>query len=340
MISAALPQIGIRVSGGLAPRRSIELAQAAEAAGLASLWFAENPFQRGVMATAGACAAATRRLRIGIGVVNPYSRHPTLIAMEFAALDELSEGRAVLGLGSGIDAAVRRMGFANDRPVTAVREAIAILRTMLSGDGVVYCGKVFCTESVRLSFEPQRRDPPIYMAGAGERAVRTCGEIADGLIVSNLTPLRSAKRMAAILGEAAARAGRARPRIVQYVPCVARTDRDAARQAAKSAIGEMLTSFWPTGDDWPPAREALVAESGIGRRDFGAGLNRLRRGEDASSALDDRFVEAFSIAGTAQDCLWQTARCRRAGVDELALSFAGTQPEEDIAYFGRALAAT
>jgi len=338
MIFAALPQIGIRVSGGLTPRRCIELAQAAEAAGFASVWFAENPFQRGVMATAGACAAATRRVRIGVGVVNPYSRHPTVIAMEFAALDELSDGRAVLGVGSGIGAAVRRMGLVNDCPITAVRETIAIVRALLSGDDVTYREKVFCVEGVALGFRPRRRDLPIYMAGAGERALGACGEVADGLIVSNLTPPRSVERMAAILGEAAARTGRATPRIVQYVPCVARTDRDEALQAAKSAIGEMLTSLWPAGDDWPPARELLVAESGIGRRDFAVSLDQLRRGKDAAS-LDERFVEAFSIAGTAADCLRQAARYRKAGVDELALSFGGTRPEEDVAYFGRALAA-
>jgi len=237
MIHAALPEIGIRVSGGLAPRLSIRLAQAAEAAGFASVWFAENPFQRGALATAGACAAATRRVRIGIGVVNPFSRHPTLIAMEFAALDELCEGRAVLGIGSGIGAAVRHMGTANDRPVTAVREAIAIVRALLRGATVSHHGKVFRVEGAGLGFPPRRRDLPIFMAAAGERALRACGEIADGLIVSNLTAPRSTERMAAILGEAAARAGRTAPRIVQYVPCVVRTDpmRRDRRQNRRSA---------------------------------------------------------------------------------------------------------
>jgi 5,10-methylenetetrahydromethanopterin reductase len=293
MISAALPQIGVRVSGGLAPRLSIELAQAAEAAGFASVWFAENPFQRGVLATAGACAAATRRVRIGVCVVNPYSRHPTLIAMEFAALDELCEGRVVLGIGSGIGAAVRRMGTANDRPVTAVREAAAIVRALLSGATVSHSGKVFRVESARLGFPSRRRDLPIFMAAAGEPALRACGEIADGLIVSNLTPPRSTERMAAILGEAAARGGRTAPRIVQYVPCVVRTDRDAARQAAKSTIGEMLTSFWPAGEDWPPARQALAAESGIGRRDLAVALDRLRRGENARAVPMNALSRPF-----------------------------------------------
>jgi 5,10-methylenetetrahydromethanopterin reductase len=335
MIHSALPQFGIRLSGGLDPRRCIELAQAAEDAGFGSIWFAENPFQRGVLATAGACAVVTRRVRIGVGVVNPYGRHPTLIAMEFAALDELSAGRAVLGIGSGIAAAVRRMGYAGDRPVTGVREAIAIVRAMLAGDSATVSGRAFSVEGVRLGFEPLRRDLPIYMATAGERGLKACGEIADGLIISNLTPPTSTERLVQIVAKAAARAGRRMPRIVQYVLCVARADGIAARLAVKPALGEMLASFWPGDDNWPPAKELIVQESGIPRREFAAALERLRHGENAAVVLDERFVAAFAIGGTAQECLQQAARYRGAGVDELALTFAGAQPLEDMTYFSR-----
>ena len=337
MSGAGLPQIGIRLSGALAPRRAIELARAAESAGLASLWFAENPFHRGVMGTAGACAAATQRLRIGIGVVNPYSRHPTLIAMEFAALDELAEGRAMLGIGSGIAAATQRMGVADGRPVTAVREAIAIVRAMLAGDSVTYRGRVFAVDGVRLASRPWRPDPPIYMAAAGERALRACGEVADGLIISNLTPPRSTERLAAAVGDAARTAGRAMPRIVQYVPCAVGPDGDAARAAAKVAIGGMLTSFWSAGDDWPPAKEAIVNDSGVPRREFSDALARLRRGDDVATVLDARFIAAFAIAGTPAECLRQAARYRAAGVDELALTFPSAHPEADIACLAGAL---
>jgi 5,10-methylenetetrahydromethanopterin reductase len=329
------PEIGIRLSGALDPRHCIELAQVAESAGFASVWFAENPFQRGVMATAGACAAATRRVRIGVGIVNPYGRHPTLIAMEFAALDDLAEGRAVLGIGSGIAAAVRCMGFSDDLPVTAVREAIAIIRTMLAGDSVTHRGRVFSVDGARLGFGPRRTDLPIYMAAAGERGLTACGEIADGLVISNLTPPRSTERLARIVAEAAAHARRPKPRIVQYVPCVARADGGAARESVKTVIADMLTVFWPVGDNWPASKEAIVGESGIPRRDFAAALDRLRRGEPAGAVLDERFIVAFAIAGTAQECLQQAACYRRAGVDELALTFAGLQPLDDMAYFAR-----
>jgi len=334
-----LPRLGIRLSGAIEPRRCVELAGAAEASGFHSVWFAENPFQRGIFAVAGACAAATNRVRISIGVVNPYTRHPVQIAMDAGALDELSGGRAILGIGSGMAPAIARMGIDTSRPVGAVRDAVAIVRKLLSGESTTHRGKVFSCDGVRLALRPLRSDLPIYMAAAGDRALRSCGEIADGLIVSNLTPLRSTLRMAEMAAAAAAKADRPSPAVVQYLPCAVRPDGDEARRQVKAMLGEALTLLWPQGDDWPERRERVVAESGISRRDFAAALDRLRRGEDAVSALDERFVTAFAIAGTAEECLDQAARYRAAGVDELALTFAGAQPASDVTDLGRTLAA-
>jgi len=225
MNEIALPRIGIRLSSGLGPRYCIDLAQAAEANGFASIWFAENPFESGVFVAAGACAAMTGRMRLGIGVVNPYTRHPVQIAMEFAALDELSGGRAILGIGSGIAAPIKCMGLDNSRPVTAVREAITIVCGLMMGDGVTFDGTVFNVRSVntlrRIFPHLPHPGPQIYLAAAGQPMLRACGELADGLVISNLTPLCSAKRMAEMVVERAAKLGRPKPTIVQYVPCVA-----------------------------------------------------------------------------------------------------------------------
>src|SRR5881409_1397484 len=95
-----LPAIALRCHGGLPPKECVRQAVAAERAGFSTVWFAENPFSRGAWPAAAACAVATHHIRIGLGVVNPHNRHPTLMAMEIAAFDELSEGRAVLGIGA------------------------------------------------------------------------------------------------------------------------------------------------------------------------------------------------------------------------------------------------
>ena len=91
------------------------------------------------MAAAAACALATKTQSIGAGVFNPYGRHPTLIAMEIGALDELSGGRVRLGIGSGLGHAVERMGFSTKRSLTTLREAIAIVRALLRGEEVNFC---------------------------------------------------------------------------------------------------------------------------------------------------------------------------------------------------------
>jgi len=80
-----LPRISIRVDGSMQPSECVQLAMAADAAGLAGVWFAENAFARGILPAASACAIATQAVRINAGVFNPYSRHPTMMAMEIGA---------------------------------------------------------------------------------------------------------------------------------------------------------------------------------------------------------------------------------------------------------------
>src|SRR2546422_6918307 len=112
---ASLPTIGTRVHGGMPPQACVEIAQAAERSGLAGIWFAENPFYRGVLPAVAAAAIATKRINIGIGVFNPFNRHPTLIAMEIGALDELAGGRGGVGIRAGIK--VGQMGVPAPRPL-------------------------------------------------------------------------------------------------------------------------------------------------------------------------------------------------------------------------------
>ena len=320
-----LPKLTVRLHGGLTPQQCIVQAQAAERAGFDGVWFAENPFARGILPAAAACAVATQRLGIGAGVFNPYNRHPTLIAMEIGALDELAgeqaSGRMRLGIGSGVGGAVERIGMSYARPVTALGEAIAIVRALLAGEEVTFAGEVFKIDRVKLDYAP-RRDIAIFMAGRGDRSLALCGERADGLLVSNMCTAAFVARSAALMREAAARAGRMGPLgVVRYMPCCVAEDRAEAIAAAKRAVGEMLPTYWRLGQRLEGAKQALTMDSNIGEAQFAAAAERLRAGEDAAAVLDEHFVEAFAIAGTAADCAAQVAACGEAGVTELALTF-------------------
>ncbi len=334
---AELPKMSVRLSGATNPRHCIELAKIAEANGYHCVWFAENAFGRGVLPAASACAMATQRVGIGIGVFNPYNRHPTLMAMEIGALDELAQGRARLGIGSGIAASTERIGLSTDRPLAAVRDAITIVRAMLKGEEVHYAGRVFSARNVKLEYQALRPDMPLLMAARGEQALALCGKIADGLMISNMCPAEFTQAAVLAVREAARQAQRAMPaEVVQYVPCAVRLDRAEAYGLAKAAIGEMLPSFWSLGERIPAAKVALLRAKRLSEKDLTTAVARLRAGERAAYVLDDRFVEAFTIAGTAEDALAQARRYREAGASELVLTFAGRQPEPDMQYLANA----
>lgn len=316
-------RLALRLHGGMPVRECVAQAQEAEAAGFASLWFAENPFARGILPAAAACALATRRIAIGAGVFNPFSRHPSLIAMEIGALDELAEGRVRLAIGSGIGSAIERMGLSYARPLTAVAEAIAIVRALLRGEEVTFRGKLFSLDRVKLDYMP-RRDIAIFMAGRGDKSLKLAGEVADGLILSNMCTPGFAARAVAIVEAAARAAGRVRaPEVVRYVPCCIAADRETAIRAARRAIADMLPAYWALSGRLPAARAALLNGSGIAPQEFAAAVERLRAGDAADAVLDDRYVAAFAIAGTPADCRAQIAGAAAAGIAELALTFAG-----------------
>jgi 5,10-methylenetetrahydromethanopterin reductase len=330
---STLPKLAVRLHGGMTPQQCVAQARAAEAAGFAAAWFAENPFARGILPAAAACAVATTTLQIGAGVFNPFNRHPSLIAMEIGALDELAAGRVRLGIGSGIGSAVERMGMSYARPLTAVAEAVAIVRALLRGETVTMTGKIFAVDGVRLDYAP-RADIAIFLAARGDASLKLAGEVADGLLLSNMCAPAFVARSIAIVREAARAAGRAVPGAVQYMPCCVGPDRDTAVRAAKRAIGEMLPVYWALGSRLPAARKALLEGSGIAEAEFAAAAQRLRAGEDAAAVLDAHFVSVFAIAGTTEDCLAQLAACGEAGVTELALTFAGPDAADEMKQLG------
>jgi 5,10-methylenetetrahydromethanopterin reductase len=328
-----ITNIGLRLHGGLDPQHCVELAQAAEANDLASIWFAENPFERGVLPAAAACAVATERVRIGIGVWNPFNRHPSLIAMEIGALDELAKGRVSLGIGSGMTSAIRKLGVDDKKPLAALRDTFHIVRGLLRGDEVTYSGAVFSAHGAKLGYQPPRPDMQILMAARGDKALQLCGQISDGLVVSNMCPPGYTARAVGIVRQAAADAGRAIPgNVVQYVPCIAGPDGTQARRAIKPTLATMLRLFWTV----PTAKEAM-RHGNIPDAELLAAVDRIAGGEAPEQALSDRFVDAFAIAGTAEECRERISTYAGAGVTELVLTFVGPDPIADIAYLGRAL---
>jgi 5,10-methylenetetrahydromethanopterin reductase len=332
-----LPRISIRVDGSMRPAECVELAKAADAAGLAGVWFAENAFARGILPAAAACAIVTHRAQINAGVFNPYSRHPAMMAMEIGALDELSNGRATLSVGAGIMAATAKMGLSTEKPVSALRDALSIVRGLLQGKEIDYSGPFYSAKKIRLDYRP-RPNIPVYLAGRGDLMVKLSGEAADGLVISNMCSVEFAGRLAGLMRSSRRAGGRQTPGdVIQYMPCAVHSRSSEAMQAGKRAVGEMLPRFWALGQKLGSAKDALLAGTDISEQEFSESANRVRAGEDPAQVLDDRYALAFSLSGTAEECLTLARKYKSLGVDELALTFGGPAAGEEIAAIGAAL---
>jgi 5,10-methylenetetrahydromethanopterin reductase len=331
------PNMSIRLHGGMTTKECVALAKAAEAAGFAGVWFAENAFGRGILPAAAACAAATRSITINAGVFNPFSRHQTMMAMEIGALDELAVGRVTLSIGAGIASATEKLGMDPSRPVPGLRDTLTIVRALLRGEEADHAGPAFSARKVKLDYKP-RADIPIYLAGRGDVTTKLAGELADGLLVSNMVSRGFAARLAGVMRERRRAAGRSGSGlVVQYMPCAVSRDPTSALEEGKRAVAAMLPGFWTLGQKIASAKDALLSSAGIDEQQFASAAARLRAGENASDVLDEKMARAFALIGTPDECLAAASRYAEAGVTDLALTFAGSSAVQHITLIGEAL---
>jgi probable F420-dependent oxidoreductase len=167
---------------GLPAALAIDYAQRADAARFRSVWFPEITFADSFGPATGA-ALRTERIRLGTGVVGVWSRSAVTMALQAATLHQLSGERLLLGLGVQARGYVAGWhGQEYRRPVTAMREYVAILRAIFSGERVSFDGDVFSVRNFQLQMEPPAELPRIYIAANGPRMTQLAGEIADGTL--------------------------------------------------------------------------------------------------------------------------------------------------------------
>src|SRR5689334_7508305 len=118
--------------GNVPVAQMIERARLAEASGYDTLWVADERFYREVYSILAILAQHTKRVKLGTCVTDPFARHPALTAMAIATLDEISNQRAILGVGAGISGFVE-LGVVRKKPAVAIREMIEVVRALLKG---------------------------------------------------------------------------------------------------------------------------------------------------------------------------------------------------------------
>ena len=183
-----------------------ELAQLAEDLGFDRVWIIETN-DRDAFAVATEMALATKRITIGTNIVSVFTRTPTLLAMGAFTLDEISNGRFILGIGPGGTEIVRDgHGVPFGKPLTRVKESIEVIRALLPGDRVTYEGTQFTiTGGFRLRAGARDPNLPIYISALNPKMLELAGHSADGVILSH-APVEA---VSAIRERVAGGAGRA-----------------------------------------------------------------------------------------------------------------------------------
>lgn len=308
-------RLAFSISGQRDSAGAVRAAVAAERAGFDDVWLTEDYFERGAFALAGAVAARTGKVRVGLGVVNPWTRHPALTAMEFATLDELSGGRAVLGLGaSNAHWMSDRMGIPFDRPLARTLEATGLIRQLLTGAQVTFRGEFF-TVDTRLSFPPVRPDPPIVLGVKGPRAITRGGAVADGLLLSFLAGPGYVRWVRSRVG--------AGPELSAYVGVA--VDDDPAK--ARERLRPMVARFLGVHGDHLITRTAGVPPELAAK--FRAGW---LAGAPRVDLVGDELLDEVAVAGDAAGVAHGLSRLAEAGLDVAVIrDDPAADPEETLA---------
>lgn len=290
-------EIGIGLQTDKQPGDYARLAQLAEEGGVDVISvFGDLLYQPPIVALLE-MARATGRVRLGAACWNPYTLHPYEIAGQLAALDAASGGRGYLGLARG--SWLGQLGLDAKRPVTHLREAVAVIRALITGDAAGVTGSVFPLEAgATLRYPVPGRMPPLLIGAWGSRTVALAGEIADEIKVGgsanpDLVPVirdrlrpgcersgRSVHDVRIVFGavtvvdeDAAAARARARHEVAMYLAVVGGFDPTVsvdADVAADDIDDEVLDRFAFSGSPDQVAEQAQrLVDAGVGRIDFG-----------------------------------------------------------------------
>ena len=279
-------------------------------------------------------AVHTKRIKLGTGIVNVFSRTPGLVAMNAATVDEISEGRLMLGIGTSGKRVIEGFhGRAFARPLTQVRDVIRVTRTLLSGKRLTESdAKLYDYRPFDLAMKPVRADIPIYVAALKQKSITSIGEMADGWIPT-FWPYTELKQGHAWIAEGAAKTGRDPSKIATAPFTTVIPLGDAGTKEARQIISFYIGGM---GDYY---KELL---SGFGYADECKRVEELYRDKTtrshAADAVSDAMIEALTIAGDPQHCISELRRRRDYGITLPILNLPSNLPWEMLEMFIRTMA--
>ncbi|MFB6093743.1 MAG: TIGR04024 family LLM class F420-dependent oxidoreductase [Halanaeroarchaeum sp.] len=304
----------------------VEYAVAGEDHGYDVVWVPET-WGRNVVAVLAAMADATTEVGLGPSILNVFSRSPALLGQTAATLQEVTEGRARLGVGTSGPIVIEGWHGADfDRPLKRVREAVEIAKAVQSGEEVRYDGSVFSLAGFRLRSDPPETPAPIDAAGMGPKSVELAGRFGDGWHGIVLSPDGIRDRLADFeRGSDLGDRDRAAQRTMVSVEAIVDDDRERARDLARQHLAFYVAAMGDyyrealSRQGYEEAATEMAVEWGNGNRDA------------AKAAVTDEILSEFAIVGTPSEARDQLERFLDVdGLDAVGLGFPRAADRDDI----------
>jgi 5,10-methylenetetrahydromethanopterin reductase len=235
-------------------------------------------------------ARETQKVQLGTGITNPFTRHPGVTAAAIATLDELSGGRAFLGIGAGGSLTLDPLKIERVKPLKAVAEMIRSLRALFRGESVTFEGELVRFNHARLWYA--RPDLPIWIASRGEKMLALGGKLADGVSL-DFVHRDLLGDYISIIREGAKQSGN-QPRI-QYATAI--ITNDAVLQRLRPYVTFSLV-------DSPPKAKELI---GITPQEVDAIRQTMNREGLAAAGklLKEEWIRPFVVMGSIEECAAQ-----------------------------------
>ena len=273
--------------------------------------------------TLASCAMITNRVLLGIAVTNMVFRHPTVLAGAAASLNEISKGRAILGIGTG-DGPVYGQGL-RATPLKEFEEGVKLIRHLVQGNPAT-----FPTGKIGIGFTIDK-PASIYVSAEGPKGLQLAGRCADGVILGTGFDLRVYDWAKQKIRAGAAEAGRNESDIAVLAAgmlCV-RENGNEARKIVRNRIANRAHH------NFRLTLETVPAEELNGVQKFMAGFDVMKPMEDRvdPDLVNDYLVRRFSIAGTPGECIARIEELKAAGVEHLMLTPARKVYHESVEAF-------
>ena len=302
-----------------------DFAVSAESEGFDAVFASHHYNNRDQFMALTSMAEATDEVLLGPGIANPYETHPVTLASRVATLDEVSDGRALFGIGPGDKSTIRNLGFDHDDALRRVLETFKTARKLWDGERVDHDG-TFRADDAGLNYEVG--EIPVYVGAQGPHMTKMAAKHADGALYNGSHPKDLAWARDQVDSMLEDRVPSSEFDLAAYASVSVAEDADEAREAARPPV-----AFVAAGS--PPP---VLGRHGIDQDVASEISDAISAGnfEEAFGLVTEEMLEAFCIAGTPEDVANRTQELREHADSVVFASPLGPDIEEAISLLGAA----